>query len=342
MTVRLRTAAAIPLPLLLCACAYQDYQSTFSSAAAEVRQFNILFVIFLVVCALMYALVIAFLIAAIVRRRRADELYVVETGRHHESHPLMRTGLIGWAVLIGTGLFTLGVASFITDRSMAKAAAREKLSITLTGKQWWWDVQYNSSDPSKMIRSANELHLPVGVPVRIVLHSTDVIHSFWVPSLAGKQDLIPGRETDITIVPKKIGTFRGQCAEFCGTQHAHMALTVDVVSYADFLKWWQQQLRPAFAPRTPLALAGYKYVTTRECAMCHNISGTSAGGRVGPDLTHLASRRTIAAGTLPMGQGNLYGWVADPQSIKPGTKMPTIGLEPNDLHAVVAYLETLK
>jgi cytochrome c oxidase subunit 2 len=334
-----RAAAAILL-LLLGAC--QSYQSTFSDAAVEVRQFNILFVIFLVVCAAMYVLVIAFLIAAMLRRRRTSDANVVESGRHHQSDPLLRTGLIGWAVLVATGLFALAIASFFTDRSMARAAAHERLSITVTAKQWWWEVQYNSSDASKTLRTANELHLPVGVPVRIILHSDDVIHSFWVPSLAGKQDLIPGRENDITIVPRKVGIYRGQCAEFCGTQHAHMALTVDVEPYADFIKWWQRGLRPAFAPRTPLELAGYRYVTTRQCSMCHNISGTPASGTVGPDLTHLASRRTIAAGTLPMSKGNLYGWVADPQSIKPGTKMPTIGLEPNELHAVVAYLEKLQ
>ena len=332
-------AAAAPLPLLLCAC--QSYQSAFAGAGVEDRQFLILFWIFLAICAAMYVLVIAFLLAGILRRRRG-EANVVESGRHHQSDPLLRPGLIGWSALIATGLTALAIASFVADRTMANAAAHERLSITVTAKQWWWDVQYNSSDPSKTLQTANELYLPVGVPVRITLHSNDVIHSFWVPSLAGKQDLIPGRETDVTIVPKETGVYRGQCAEFCGVQHAHMALVVNVVSYADFVKWWQQQLRPAFAPRTPLAQAGYKYVTTRECAMCHTISGTSANSRVGPDLTHVASRRTIAAGTLPMGEGNLYGWVADPHSIKPGTKMPTMDLEPNDLHAGVAYLETLK
>jgi cytochrome c oxidase subunit II len=342
MTPPVRTAAAsLPL-LLLCACSYQTYQSAFGGAAVESRQFQILFWIFVAVCAAMYLLVVAFLIAGIVRRRRAADARVVETGRHHETHPLMRSGLISWAALIGIGLVALAIASFVADRSMASAAAHEKMSITVTANQWWWDVQYNASDPSKIMRTANELHLPVGVPVRIILHSNDVIHSFWVPSLAGKQDLIPGRENDITITPKRVGIYRGQCAEFCGAQHAHMALVVNVDSYADFIKWWGQQLRPAYAPKSPLALAGYNFVTTRECAMCHTIAGTPAGGRIGPDLTHLASRRSIAAGTLPMGEGNLYGWVADPQSIKPGTKMPTIGLEPNDLHAVVAYLETLK
>jgi cytochrome c oxidase subunit 2 len=341
MRARAKASVAI-VPLLLGACSYQHYQSDFGNGAVEDSQFLTLFTIFLVVCGVMYLAVIAFLLLGILRSRRAGEANVVESGRHHQSHPLMRTTLIGWAALIGAGLAALAVASFFTDRSMAKAAANEKLSIKLTANQWWWDVQYNSDEPSKMIRTANEIHLPVGVPVRITLASNDVIHSFWVPSLSGKQDLIPGRESDITILPKKLGIFRGQCAEFCGAQHAHMALVVNVDSYPDFIKWWDHQLQPAAPPTTPRALAGYNFVTSRQCSSCHNIGGTPASGTVGPDLTHLASRRSIAAGTLPMSEGNLYGWVEDPQSLKPGVKMPTIGLEPDQLHAVVAYLETLK
>jgi cytochrome c oxidase subunit II len=335
-----RATAALCL-LVLPACSYQRYQSPFGAAGVQSSQFLLLFWIFVAICTAMYALVIGFLIAGIIRRRRADA-HVVETGKHHESNPLLRTGLIAWVTLVTIGLVAMTIADFLADRSDAKASSNERLSITVTGNQWWWEVEYNSSDPSKTLRTANELHLPVGVPVRIRLQSNDVIHSFWVPSLAGKQDLIPGRETDVTIVPKKIGIYRGQCAEFCGVQHAKMALVVNVDSYPDFIKWWQHQLRPAAAPTSPLALAGYRYVTARECSMCHNISGTSASGRVGPDLTHFASRRAIASGALPMNRGNLYGWVADPQSVKPGTKMPTVGLEPRDLHAVVAYLETLK
>lgn len=341
MTLRLLARAAV-LPLLLGACTYQNYQSDFGGAGVEDRQFLTLFWIFLGVCIFMYALVMIFLLIGLLRRGRAGEANVVETGRHHRSHPLMRTTLTGWAALIAIGLAALAIASFITDRSMAKAAGNEKLSVTLTGNQWWWDIVYNSSDASKTLRTANELHLPVGVPTRIILDSSDVIHSFWVPSLAGKQDLIPGRENDITVVPTKTGIFRGQCAEYCGAQHAHMSLVVVVESYPDFIKWWHHQLQPAPQPTTPLALAGYKYVTTGPCSACHNIGGTSASGLVAPDLTHLASRRSLAAGTMPMSKGNLYGWVEDPQSIKPGVKMPTIGLEPDQLHAVVAYLETLK
>lgn len=333
--------AAAGVPLLLGGCSIQHYQSVFSDAAEEVRQFNILFVIFLLVCAAMYVLVIAFLIASIVRSRRA-EANVVESGRHHESDPRMRTGLIAWAAMVGTLLIALAIASFFADRSMAQAAAHEKLSVTVTGNQWWWDVQYNSADVSKTLRTANEIHLPVGVPVRIILHSNDVIHSFWVPSLAGKQDLIPGRENDISITPTKVGLYRGQCAEYCGTQHANMALVVQVEPYSDFIKWWEQGLQPAKAPTAPLAVAGYRYVTGRECAMCHTVAGTPAGATVGPDLTHFASSRSIAAGTMPMNEANIRRWVADPQKVKPGTRMPTIPLKPAELDAVVAYLETLK
>ena len=334
--------AAFASAFLTSGCSTQHYQSALADAGADNHRFLSLFAIFLAVCAVMYLAVILFLIAGIVRRRRAGEANVVESGRHHRSHPLMRTGLIVWGAVVATGLFALAIASFFTDRSMARAAANEKLSITVTANQWWWDVQYNSADVSKTLHTANELYVPVGVPTRILLQSNDVLHSFWLPSLAGKQDLIPGRETDITIVPKEVGIYRGQCAEFCGTQHAHMAFVVNVVSHADFVKWWQQGLLAARAPTTPLAMAGYGYFTQRQCNMCHSIAGTPASATVGPDLTHFASRRSIAAGMLPMSHDNLQDWITDPQAVKPGTKMPKIPMKQSDVNAVVAYLETLK
>jgi cytochrome c oxidase subunit II len=333
-------SALLALPLLTAGCSYQHYQSTFGNAGDGTRHFNTLFTIFLIVCAVMYLAVIAFLLAGILRRRRAAA-NIVEESRHHESDPLMRSGLIGWGAVVSIGLVALAVASFFTDRSDASVAGKEKLSVTVTGNQWWWDITYTAGDVSKTLHTANELHLPVGVPVRVFLKSNDVIHSFWVPSLAGKQDLIPGRQNDMILVPRKIGIFRGQCAEFCGAQHAKMALVVDVDSYGDFVKWWEHQLQTAPQPSNPLTLAGYKYVMSGPCSSCHSIAGTPANGTIGPDLTHLASRRTLAA-AMPMNEGNLYGWIEDPQSIKGGSHMPTIGLEPNQLHAVVAYLETLK
>ena len=336
-----RASVLIGVVLMLTGC--DGIQTSLGADGAEARDFMTLFIIFMAVTTVMYLLVIVGMIWALVRRNREEGDLTVETRRHHQSSHLMKSLLVGWTALIAVGLIALAIASFVTDRSMA-ATVREtpQVTVTVTANQWWWDVEYTGSDASKTIRTANELHLPAGVTTHVTLRSNDVIHSFWVPNLAGKQDLIPGRLTDIQLHPQTVGQFRGQCAEFCGVQHANMALDVTVESAADFKKWVAAQQQPARAPTTPLAMAGYNYVTTRECSVCHNITGTPASGKIAPDLTHVASRRTIGAGRLPMRTGHLYGWVADPQSQKPGNHMPTIPLAPNDLHAVVAYLETLK
>ncbi|GAO38847.1 putative cytochrome c oxidase subunit II [Sphingomonas changbaiensis NBRC 104936] len=305
-------------------------QSIAPSAGAHTSAFNSLFVVFLVVCGFFYLLVIGFLGAAILRRRRQGEDGVPA---------LFRV----WVGLVSLSLVGLALASWLTDRAMASYGDKgPPVRIRLTANQWWWDVEYLGANPSEAVRTANEVHLPIGRPTLIELQSNDVIHSFWVPNLAGKQDLIPGRTEDIALLPRKIGVFRGQCAEFCGAQHAHMALTVVVEPEAQFRSWWRQQQAEAPAPRTPEQLAGMTYVTTRECATCHAIAGTTASASVAPDLTHIASRKTIAAGTLPMSRGGLYAWIADPQGVKPGAHMPYIGLEARQLDAVVAYLETLK
>ena len=330
--------AAILLALLLGGCA--GFQNAMGGQGAEDANFIELFIVFLAVCTVMYLIVTAALLIALGRRRNV--VLTVDDRRHHQLSGVIRPALIGWTALIAGGLTVLTIASFFTDRSNAANGRDPKLHLTVTANQWWWDVEYNSPDVSRTVRTANEIHLPVGVPAQVTLKSNDVIHSFWIPNLAGKQDLIPGRETDAQLLTRKAGLFRGQCAEFCGIQHAQMALNVTVESKADFERWYTAQLRPAFAPANALQLAGYRYVTTRECAACHNISGTPASGQVAPDLTHFASRRSIAAGAMPMNTGNLYGWIADPQSQKPGNKMPTVGLKADELHAVVAYIGSLK
>lgn len=326
--------------LALCLGGCAGVQNALGGQGAEDSNFIRLFTLFMVVCTAMYVIVTVALIAAVWRRRKA--VLTIDDRRHHQTSKLVGPALITWTILIAVGLIGLTVASFFTDRSNAANGSNPQLTLTVTANQWWWDVEYDTADVSRTVRTANEIHLPVGVPAQVRLKSNDVIHSFWIPNLAGKQDLIPGRQTDAQLLPRKIGLYRGQCAEFCGTQHAHMALDVTVESKADFDRWYAAQLQPARAPANPLQLAGYRYVTTRECGACHNITGTPASGQVAPDLTHFASRRSIAAGTLPMSTGNLYGWVADPQSQKPGNHMPTVGLASNDLHSIVAYLEALK
>lgn len=315
-------------PLLVSGCA--GVQSIAPASGAHDDAFNTLFIIFLVVCGFFYLLVIGFLAAAILRRRREGEAGMPALFR-------------GWVVLVTVSLVGLALASWITDRAMASYGVHaHPVRIRVTANQWWWDVEYMGATPSENVRTANELHLPLGRPAHVELRANDVIHSFWIPNLAGKQDLIPGRETDIALLPRRAGVYRGQCAEFCGAQHAHMALDVTVEPEAQFRAWWAHQQAPAPAPTTALQAAGLAYVTTRECATCHAIAGTSASASVGPDLTHVASRRSLAAGALPMTRGALYGWIADPQGVKPGAHMPYIGLQARELDAVVAYLETLR
>ena len=169
-----------------------------------------------------------------------------------------------------------------------------------------------------------------------------MIHSFWVPNLHGKTDLIPGRQTLTWVKADRPGTYRGQCAEFCGHQHAHMAFTVVAEPPEQFKAWYEAQLKPAAQPSTPAQARGQQVFLSSPCIMCHRVQGTDAGGRVGPDLTHVASRSHLAAGTLANTRGHLAGWVLDPQKIKPGTRMPPNNLEPADLQALLDYLQSLK
>ena len=320
-----RAVALLLIPLEAC----DGRQAMLGADGRDGVLFAGLWQVFLWITVIFYLVVIAGLAWALLRRREAG------------GEPLAQTALIVWAGVISLTLVGLTLASWLADRHMNRAAA-PPLTVELTAHQWWWDVRYFGKNPSQTLRTSNELHLPAGVPVRVILKSSDVIHSFWIPNLSGKQDLIPGRTNDIVIRPQRVGRYRGQCAEFCGLQHAHMAFDVTVESPAKFRAWWARSLLPARPPQTPLEQAGYAYVTTRECSMCHNILGTPASGKVAPDLTHLASRLSLAAGTYPMERGHLYAWVADPQRAKPGNKMPYIGLEPDELHAVVAYLESLQ
>jgi cytochrome c oxidase subunit 2 len=233
--------------------------------------------------------------------------------------------------------------SVSTGSAIARVGGLRPLRIDVTGHQWWWEVEYpDNADPQNIVTTANEIHVPVGRPVLIKMSSDDVIHSFWAPNLDGKKDLIPGHETRTWFRADTAGVYRGQCAEFCGHQHAKMAFFIVAEPKLEFEHWLEGQKGQASKPTDTLAQAGERVFLSGTCAMCHAIAGTGAGSKVGPDLTHLASRRTIAAGTLPNNTGNLAGWILDPQSIKPGAKMPPNQLDPQSLQALLAYLGTLK
>ncbi|HEX3087060.1 MAG TPA: cytochrome c oxidase subunit II, partial [Ilumatobacteraceae bacterium] len=246
--------------------------------------------------------------------------------------------IIPAAILIVSFAWTLGTLH-ATVRPPTDPAA----DIQIIGRRWWWEVRYvDPRDPTKTIVTANEIHIPVGKPVRLEITSDDVIHSFWIPQLAGKTDAIPGVTNVSWFEADTSGIYRGQCTEYCGLQHANMAAVVIAEDPVTFAAWEQAQQQPATAPSDPEAAAGLAVFQKSACATCHAIRGSDALGRVGPDLTHLASRMTIAAGTLENTRGNLAGWIGNSQSIKPGNDMPVMKLPPNDLQALLSYLETLK
>jgi cytochrome c oxidase subunit 2 len=236
------------------------------------------------------------------------------------------------SVAIGRQLQTLGV-----DKPGA-------ISIRVTGLQWWWLVQYDHPTPSQRVDTANEIHIPIGEPVHIQLASQDVIHSFWVPNLHGKHDAIPAHTADLWFQADKPGIYRGQCAEFCGYQHAKMALFIVAEPRDRFQQWinLQRQTPPPPPPSDTEATRGRELFVSSDCALCHRVQGTTAGATAGPDLTHIASRVALAAGSLPNEHWVLAQWIRDPQHFKPGVKMPTHNFSDDDLRAIVAYLETLK
>lgn len=243
---------------------------------------------------------------------------------------------ISAAALFGSAIWTFGVLS-----AMALPSQRAAFSIDVIGHQWWWEVRYEDGVAARAFTTANEIHIPIGRPVRLVVSSTDVIHSFWVPSLSGKTEAIPGQHNVTWLEADRTGLYLGECSEYCGQQHAHMGLSVVAQSPSDFQAWWTRQLEPPAQPASPLVADGEMEFTAR-CGVCHAVRGTRAGGHVGPDLSHLMTRGTLAAETLPNTIGNLSGWISDPQRIKPGNLMPTLDLSATDLNSIRSYLATLR
>ena len=239
-------------------------------------------------------------------------------------------------------LLMLLVASIWAERGVEPPQVTSAVTINIVGHQWWWEIEYDDSAPSQRVLTANEMHIPINRPIVLNVTSKDVIHSFWVPNLQGKRDLVPGYITAISFQADRPGVFRGQCAEFCGLQHAHMALDVVAEADADFQRWLDGMRKPAPSPGSEEERRGHDVFMNRRCAGCHAINGTEAHGQVGPDLTHIGSRSTIGAGTLPNNPEQMHAWVNNPQTSKPGNQMPPNPLADEDGRALVAYLELLK
>src|SRR5437868_3541169 len=312
-TARLR--ALIPA-LALAGCT--GWQSALDVHGASAIGLKHLIVLIVATCSVVWALVIVALIVALWRRHEPRESPIVLDPGSQRRITLAVGGAVAATVII-IAAFT--VSSFFTTRQLIVAGG-DDLTIKVRGLQWWWGIEYFGSNPELRFETANEIHIPVGRNVRVQLEGLDVVHSFWVPSLAGKQDLIPGRPNELTIRAERPGVYRGQCAEFCGLQHAHMAFFVVAEEQPAFKAWAALQRDNAVASSDAEVIAGQRVFLSRPCAACHAIRGTAANGKTGPDLTHVGGRKYIAAGLLETTRGSLAAWIADPQTLKPGNNMP--------------------
>ncbi len=333
----LRTAIAFAACMLCWSCA--GWQSALDPHGAPATSLSRLIWTLIGIGTLVWAAVMLVLAAALYRRRTRSP-----RARHAiDPNTERRMGRVVEIAVGTTALILVGltVTSFFVTRELSSLDP-QALDIQVRAYQWWWEVTYLDARPDQVFTTANEIHIPAGRTIHVQLSAGDVIHSLWVPNLAGKQDLIPGRDNSLTFIARHPGMYRGQCAEFCGLQHAHMALMVIVDPPDVFERWRQSQLRPAVRPTMPEQIAGQKVFMSKPCAACHTIQGTAAAATVGPDLTHLASRHYIAAGLLQTTRGSLAAWIADPQTLKPGNNMPDVPLDASELKAVSAYLAALQ
>jgi len=313
-------------------CGKQSILSTRSKPAHDIA---LLWWWMLAAATVVFLGAVAMLAVAWFRRERPGLPFVGEREDLAQGMVLLFGIVVPLVALIG--LF--GVSDvYLVGQTAPPNPRTTRMTIDVIGHQWWWEVRY---DGGRAI-TANEIHIPANTRVNVVATSADVIHSFWVPALNRKIDTIPGQQNRILLYSNKVGVFRGDCAEFCGLQHAHMGMLVFVQPKAQFQSWLQRQAQPAATPATPVARRGEQVFLGGSCSSCHAIRGTPARGFVGPDLTHLASRTTLAGLTIPNSRSYLSRWIVDSQHFKPGNDMPDFSLRSAQLQSLVAYLEGLK
>ena len=277
-----------------------------------------------------YLIVGGFIVVAAFRGRGTE---AGKPSRIRDSTFIVVGGLLVPAVI----LLVLG-GSVVYASNNLRQPEKNPLRIEVVGERWWWAVSY----PGQRITTANEIHVPVGRPLEIGIDSDNVIHSFWVPQLAGKVDMIPGQHNILRVTATKAGTYRGECAEYCGLEHARMNFLMIAQPAAEFDAWVVRHQQPPTGPSDQLAATGQMVFLRESCAGCHTIRGTTADGTIGPDLTDIGSRLTLGANTIPNTDGYLSGWIVNSQTIKPGNLMPPVPLNSKDLQALVAYLRSLK
>ena len=347
-----RCCAGLALPLAAVNAAHAEDGPVLTQGLSYMTAFgprnypvvSLLYGIIIVSLAVVAIIGILVLAGSLLRGRRAATTAILATV------PLERpsTGLsfIYVGIAITTIVLIAGtIWNYVVLASVALPPRNAAAMLEVTGHQWWWEVAYSNQDESQAFTTANEIHIPVGKPVRVELKTADVIHSFWVPALTGKTDTIPGQRNVTWMQADRPGVYRGQCTEYCGQQHANMGLLVIADQSNTFQSWWTHQLQGPQVPRSESgmrAAEGGQAVFMQHCAVCHTVRGTPAQGKVGPDLSHLMQRRTIAAATLPNSIGDLSGWISDPQHIKPGNFMPTLELSGSDLNNLRSFLQTLQ
>jgi len=317
----------LPPILALSACAYAP--SPLHPASAHADDLRWLWWVLFAIAAAVLVAVTFLLIWAVLRTPSPSE----ERQEHPFGTRLVWVGGVIIPLLILAFVFALSIA-----RMAGSGGSQTDLTIEVIGHQWWWEVRY----PQNNVTTANEIHLPVGRRAQIRVTSADVIHGFWVPQLQGKIDAIPGQTNTIELEAAEAGSYRGECLVFCALQHANMNFLVIAEPPDEFGRWLSHQAEAPSPPSNPETLSGQQIFLRSACSSCHTVAGTSAGGTAGPNLTHLASRRQLAAGTIPNTPEALGNWVVDPQSAKPGNRMPNESITGPDLHALLAYLESLK
>jgi cytochrome c oxidase subunit 2 len=328
--------ALIGVALLGAACARNAPLDTLRPAGPIAQEIDDLWKIVFWMAAVVFVIVEgAFVVAMIRFRHRKGD--TTEPRQTHGNTPLE----LGWTVAPALVLAALAIPTVTTIFALARERPNS-LDVTVTAHQWWWRYDY----PDQKVTTANELHIPTGRPVRLALKSADIIHSYWIPRLGGKQDVTPGRTNHLTIQASRPGKYAGTCVEYCGLSHANMRLEVIAHSPADFARWARKQSEERMEPDSTLARRGEKIFLAQQCVACHTIRGTKAEGTTGPDLTHFAARRTFAGAIFDTNERNLRLWLADAPAQKPGSKMPAgiseMGLSNEDITALIAYLQGLR
>lgn len=341
--LKIIATAAVSAGAAAAACAAAPIShDALAPAGIQAQHIARLWYLTLAICGIVFAAVLVGVLLALLRRRAADGATPPDLRGNVEPERGPRRAVAGASAVSVMLLVALIVADILTDRALSKLPVADALHIELTGWQWWWQARYAADGGRPAFVTANELHVPVGRPIVISLSAGDVIHSFWVPSLHGKKDLLPGIGSTIELRADKAGTYEGPCAEFCGAEHALMALSVVAEAPDRYAAWAASQTSGASAPADALAARGMQVFEQSACSSCHTVRGTSAQGMLAPDLTHLMSRRTLAAGALANSAADLSRWISNPDAVKPGTTMPPAHLSSPDLKALVAWLTTLK